>query len=259
MTSAIINQNQVSAPMFVPAGGFVTVTPQAGASALVEYTTSSAAAVIGGIARWTAWPKGAASVATRDIANNPVYVRATALGGAVTLTVDETASPDALDVFRRDWRSANMGPIVLAQSGIASSITGTVAETTLASVTVPGGLMGPNGSLRVNLSFSMVIGAAQNKTMRVKLGGTTFLLYTLNNSTEFLANVIIRNRNSQGVQLIQNSSNAGIGASSTAMANAAIDTTVDQLLTITGQLQNAGDSVAIEGYTVEVLPSNTGA
>ena len=44
--------------------------------------------------------------------------------------------------------------IVLGASAVAASITGTVAETSLAAVTVPAGAMGANGDMRFTALFS---------------------------------------------------------------------------------------------------------
>lgn len=143
-------------------------------------------------------------------------------------------------------------PAVIAQSAVPSPVTGTVAETTLASITIPGGAMGPNGALRISLAFS-VTNSANNKTFRAKLGGQTFLLYTVGATNMFLAAPLIRNRGAQNVQLVQNNANAGLGAASVAPANANVDTSVDQVLTITAQLASAAETITLEAYTVEVV------
>lgn len=61
-------------------------------------------------------------------------------------------------------------PIILAQSGVPILLTGNTSQNTLAAVTVPGGLMGKNGRLRV-FAFYAANNNANTKTANVKFGG----------------------------------------------------------------------------------------
>lgn len=106
-----------SRPHSVPAGSIVKVSPAAGASAIVEYTNSSASSVANGVAAWSPWPKGPVSAETSDRVNNPVNLRVTAVGGAVTLDTENTPSADKLTPFRADWGGyAPLGPILAKSS-----------------------------------------------------------------------------------------------------------------------------------------------
>lgn len=66
---------------------------------------------------------------------------------------------------------------------------------------------------------------------------------------------IIRNRNANKSQISQNISSpaGGFGSSASAFITAAIDTTVDQVIYISGQLANTGETVTLEGYSIEVI------
>lgn len=144
---------------------------------------------------------------------------------------------------------------VLAQSGATSSVTGTVSETTLASVTVPGGSMGANGAIRITF-LATYTNSANAKTLRVKLGLDTFLSIALTTTATIQTLVIIRNANSQGAQIATPTTvQSGLGAATAAAATGTTDTTVDQTLVITGQLANAGETLSLRGYTVELLPA----
>lgn len=143
---------------------------------------------------------------------------------------------------------------VLAQTGVAVSHTGDLLETTLATITVPAGLMGPNSVLRIIPLFSYT-NSANTKTLRVDFGGTDFYSVPATTTTVSQQLIMIRNQGATNAQVGHASSVvAGVGATATAKTTAAVDTSTDQTITITGQLANAGETITLEGYTVEHLP-----
>jgi hypothetical protein len=146
-------------------------------------------------------------------------------------------------------------PVILAQSGVPASVTGTTAETVLASITIPGGMIGANGSLRVTAAWSHT-NSANTKRPIVKLGSTAFTSVPVTNSTSSQTMTVIRNRGATNSQVSAGSAVFGIGGTSNAAVTSAIDTTVDQVLSIRGQLTigDGSESITLEGYTVEVLP-----
>lgn len=101
----LIPAAQTSQPQFAPVGSLVTVTPGAGASAIVEYTLDGSASVRSGIAAWAPWPRGAVSAAAGDLLNEPAYVRVTAVGGAVDLDIDSAPSRAKIAPYTNDWAS----------------------------------------------------------------------------------------------------------------------------------------------------------
>lgn len=147
------------------------------------------------------------------------------------------------------------GVYILGASGVASStLTGTTAETTLATITVPANAMGANGFVRITSSF-VATGAAGTRTLRCKFGGTTFQA-TANGTTILgVANICtIANRNSTTSQVGgQGESGTGVGGATLSPVTAAIDTTSAQNITITGQLGDAGDSMTLNTYLVELI------
>ena len=138
-----------------------------------------------------------------------------------------------------------------AQSAVASSVTGTLTKTTLATIAIAAGAIGPNGSIHITALFSMT-NNANNKTFTVELAGTAFYNTTLNSQSAIQVISIIRNRNSESSQvggLV--GSTSGIGAAG--LVTSAINTASAQNITITAQLANAGDTATLEGYTVEIV------
>lgn len=140
--------------------------------------------------------------------------------------------------------------VVVGQSAVPASVTGTLSETTLATIAIPAGAMGVNGSLRVTTKWSMP-NNANTKTMFVRLGGTILGINVgVTTTTAYNAVTMIQNRGAGNSQIGTNG--GGIG-NITGQPTATIDTTIAQNLTITGQLGVGTDTLTLEGYTVEIL------
>lgn len=145
---------------------------------------------------------------------------------------------------------------VLAQSGAASSITGSVALTPLASLIIPASAMGSNGKIRYSFRFTWT-NNANNKTMSITIGGVTVYTRTrtTNNADAFVMELINRGvQNSQiETTLVASAGASYSGNASAAVTTFAIDTSVQQTMVFSAQLANAADTVTLEGYSVEIL------
>ena len=150
------------------------------------------------------------------------------------------------------------GPTLLGASAVAASITGTLTETTLATVTVPGGAMGLNGGLHIYTTWSMT-NSANTKTQRVRLGGAAGTIYAgvaLTTATTLHDFRRIRNRNSLASQVGSLNAAAGstFSSSGVAVVTSTIDTSVSQDVAITAQLGNTGETITLESYEVWLVP-----
>ena len=142
----------------------------------------------------------------------------------------------------------------VAAVGSGSAYTTVVAtDTPLATVDVPGLLMGANGRIRVTRRES-TINNANVKTSKFTFGGAAF------GGALPLASIA-------GYEVIREISNRG-AASQFSLANAAltsevsgtptyttVNTAVDQLLQLTANVATATDYVVLEALAVEVLPN----
>lgn len=145
------------------------------------------------------------------------------------------------------------GDTLLDGNNVAASLTGTTAETVLATINLPALL--ENDVLRVESLWSSPGGNANNKTFRLRLGGiagTQFMSITNTTQLSMWEIRSIANRNSKSSQ-IGRATAAGIGASTGAVVTSAVDTSVSTTLVLTGQLANAADSIVLERYLVELL------
>lgn len=153
---------------------------------------------------------------------------------------------------------------VLAASAVQRSLTGTLAETLLDTIKIPGGMLGPDGLIRVHSLWSAAANNANAKTGFLRLSGATGVSGTyvgavgVANALAFQALHRIANRASEALQVFgagSSSTGGQLGASTVALSTGVIDTSVDSWLNITAALASAGDTMALESYVIEVSPS----
>jgi hypothetical protein len=155
----------------------------------------------------------------------------------------DDASFDAMCATLGTWR-------VLAQSSVAASHTGNTAETTLASVVIPAGAMGPNGRVRITSLWSGT-NSANAKTMRHKFGSVNYFAQNLIAQQGWRHESEIANRNAVNNQ-VGNTNNA-VGSLAGLPNTSAVDTSSAVTVLITGQLSSGGEVITLESYRVEVL------
>jgi hypothetical protein len=171
-------------------------------------------------------------------------------GGIYTLVYDGTNFQVPEIPARNSWQ-------VLASSGVQSSHTGTTTQTTLATVTVPAGAMGPNGRLRITFAYSFT-NSANNKIFQVRFNGaagTAVYARTETTNQSHRGQVEIANRNAANSQVYGGGllGSGGWGSVNTAIGTMAIDTASARDIAFTGELANAAESIAIESYLVELF------
>ena len=155
------------------------------------------------------------------------------------------------------WLPIGYGAI--AQSAVSSSVTGTTSLTTLASLTIPGGIMGANGALRIEFSASWTANT-NLKTVTVALGGTSIGIFSRSGATETGARsqITVRNRGAQNSQVVSLPGSTAVifGVfTGTYPLTLSKDMSQDQALTITGTLASGSDTLTLESYIVEVIPA----
>ncbi len=171
-------------------------------------------------------------------------IACTAAGRALIDDADARAQCATLGTWR-----------VLGASAVASSVTGTTTKTALATVSIPGGVIGANGRLRVTCHFSTTA-STNNKTLSWEYGATAFLNFTQNGATigGYRDQREMANVNAENAQKSWWSSQApfGIGINSVS-TGAGVDSTVSQDLVFYGTLANAGETITLESYVVELF------
>lgn len=133
-----------------------------------------------------------------------------------------------------------------------ASATGTTAETTLGSFTLPAGVMGPTDLCRITADFSWP-NNSNSKTPRVRFGNG--LVHSTSQTTSgSLAGIWnILNRGSQQSQITTSQGMCGVGTSAANATTLSVDTTQAVTISLTGQLGVATDTITLESCLIEVL------
>lgn len=249
---------QRTTPVFVPTGTLVTATPGSGSTLAIEYTKGSAADVANNVAVWAAWPSGSVVTSRQDIANEPMFLRATSTNGASTFSL--TDNPGVVATLIRDWASqSNIGTVYLLgqQTTPASWSDATAAESgALYSLTIPAGTLNANAALKMRMLWTVPSSAAA-KRLRGRFGGNVLWNFDLTTNLSLPFEFLLVNRNSVASQICQPNSNVSLGVvSSVGNQTFTIDFSTDQTFTTTAQWPVAGagsNNITLEYCYVELM------
>lgn len=148
---------------------------------------------------------------------------------------------------------------VLANSeGAAAALTGMTDETIIDTITIPAGVIGATGRLRISVNVALSTSSSNTKTVRVRLGG---IAGTILGSTAWTTNTIgsmwleMVNLNAENSQAVYGFGNRAADTVMSVLSNAsaAVDTSAAVDLVITGQLASAAESITRRAYTVELI------
>lgn len=152
-------------------------------------------------------------------------------------------------------------PTAVVDAGPGAYTQTTGSDITLVSLTVPGGIMGPNGCLAIRRYVSMGQAAGGTRNGKLTLGGTTIAAetgitntYLASGASKYLFNRGAQNLNISPIYATWSGADTIV---TTANANlvTSIDTSVDKTLSALAQLvTTATDYYIIDSFRVEVLP-----
>jgi len=134
----------------------------------------------------------------------------------------------------------------------AVALTGTTSETTLLTVNIPAGLIGSNGKVKLYPLWSTT-NNANTKTLRVKFPSNTVYTGIASNTVHVGGLVIIRNLGSESVQRVSSGMLAGLGGTTSSIAQTTVNTSAATTITVTGQLANSADTMTLEGFFMEIV------
>lgn len=147
--------------------------------------------------------------------------------------------------------------IILAQSAIAVTSPADATEDVFAWLAIQGGLMGIAGALRLTTLWSMT-NSANNKTLRARFGGLAgadFFGNVIANQATLHHQLFIRNRGAANSQVGPPPSQGSYAVGTAAVIVSAVNTALDTSLVITGQKATAGETLTLESYLLELIPS----
>ena len=156
------------------------------------------------------------------------------------------------------WSPLN-GEVTLAQTGAATSVTGTTSETVLATYTLPGGLMTPWSQLEIIVLWSFT-NSANTKILRVRqssvgggISGDPYF-YFAGTTTASVQNIcVIRSNNSISAQKgfgIGTGGVSGLGALSASLSAFNRNLANASDIVLTGQLANSSETITVEAYSI---------
>ena len=156
------------------------------------------------------------------------------------------------------WRGdgtkwVKLNAFVLYSNLTTTSLTGTTADTTLATIPIKGGVLGVNGKLRFYI-LGTVTDNANTKIFRLKHESTPLWQVSYTTAVGVTAQILFLNKNSESSQVtsLYNSSILS-GSTVTVVTPSAIDTSADFSLTLTGRLSNSADSISVTAIFVEIM------
>lgn len=130
-----------------------------------------------------------------------------------------------------------------------------ITEITMQTLKLQGGILGPSGHFEVNPIFS-VSATVNDKTLKVKLSSTEIhAAVPTTSETHYRPLIVCANRGSQSAQIaFAKTSFSGIAETTAAQVYGTVDTSVDQNITITGQLSAAAtEYIVLEYYDIEAM------
>ncbi len=150
-----------------------------------------------------------------------------------------------------------IGIIPVAKSAVKVSHTGDTSEFVLATIPIAAGVLGVNSRLRITVMYSNN-STADNKTLALRFGasgaglaGSLMAVQTVTTTLSGHGQVDLCNRGALNSQVC--SSALGSQLSGLDVYTSSINTALASEIAITGQLSNAGDSIVLEGYSVEII------
>ena len=139
---------------------------------------------------------------------------------------------------------------VTYNSAVAVSHTGDTLETTLATVTIPGGLLLANSVIEIQALWK-IAGGLDEGVLRLYFGDTRYLDYGYPVATA-LTNTTIYCNNSITAQKGMPAGAGGIAELGSPPLTSAVNTANPVDVTFKGRVLNAGDSVTLEGCRIKL-------
>ncbi len=148
-------------------------------------------------------------------------------------------------------------PRVLAKSAVAVTAPADTAENVLATITIPAGLLGTNGAVRINARYT-VTNNANVKTVYTRFSGAAGTIYgtaALTSMTGGTIDTNIANRNATNSQvgnsIVARDDNVFINGTT---LTSAVDTTAATTIILAATKATGSDTVTLESYLVELIP-----
>jgi hypothetical protein len=144
-------------------------------------------------------------------------------------------------------------PLLLAQVGNLSPLTGSTALTPLYTSVVPALAMDKNGQLRIWVAFDFS-NSANLKTFQVTFGGQVIFTTTTTTNNWLGRWIHVFAKGVTNAQTCEpGAAGSGLGFQTAGSNQLTVDTTVAQNLVVSAQLASGSDSITLTQHSVELL------
>jgi len=147
-------------------------------------------------------------------------------------------------------------PTAVVDAGPGAYTQTTAADIQIAAITLPGGMLGPSGMLRMTQTGTTSAGTAANRTIRAKFGSVSIMSWLISAATKSSthSSQTIANRNSVASQVCPDAFGGYAGYPGSASQYSAINTAADVTLSYSASLVTADANQILEAFVIEVLP-----
>ena len=156
----------------------------------------------------------------------------------------------------REMAFAAGGVTVLgAQHTAVAKTDADTAEATLYTLTIPGGTMGPNDTLRITALWSYP-NSSTTKSLKIKVGGSTIFSSSATTTASLAAQAQLSNRGAVNSQIGKPIGQSSFGTNTSSPVTLTKDFAAAQDVTVTAQWGTAGtgsNSIVLESVLVELL------
>ena len=153
------------------------------------------------------------------------------------------------------WTYLTPVEVLGAQHTAAAKTDADTAESTLYSLTLPAGTMGPDDTLRVTALWSYP-NSANTKSLKIKVGGSTIFSNSVSTTASLVAQAQLSNRGAVDSQIGKPMGHTSFGTNTSGPVTLTKDFAAAQDVTITAQWGTAGtgsNSIVLESALVELL------
>jgi len=140
---------------------------------------------------------------------------------------------------------------ILAAGASALSHTGNTNETSLVTYSLAANTLKVGGMIRITCLWSYT-NSSNNKTLKVKFGSANPLNLTVTTTASLLRHVHVFQRGASSQTFFSVNNTTGVGVSAGAISTSAIDTTSAVTIDFTATLANAGETITLEYYLIEM-------
>jgi hypothetical protein len=156
---------------------------------------------------------------------------------------------DVLNLGERPSVITNPTPIVAAGPG---AYTQTVAQTSILSIDMEGNTIGPDGAVEIFNMFS-VAATGINTHSQILFGGHAIQNWALNNSNAWRDIIWVHNRGVTNQQISFSQFDPGLGDTGAPVETAAVPTEVDFPILVTVTMDDPGNYVILEAFTLRLV------